>query len=145
MVHAVAALLSCIKELTKHDNHNGYKSHNWCGRSRQARKPLRVEIRGTEQILFWQPSDVESTVERNPSSGLSLIAESWKNYYALRLDELLGNNLNRTKRTIEEQTGEGGEGTIIIKVFASPRGVSRIKSQWRRCEVDTLKGFFTRS
>lgn len=141
MIHAVAALLSWIKELTKHDNHNGHKFHNWCGRSRQERKPLRVEIRGTEQILFWQPSDVESTVERNPSSGLSLIAESWKNYAYC--------DWTNCSETIWIESGANDRSangsTIIMKVFESPRGVSRIKSQWRRCEVDTLKGFFTRS
>lgn len=61
----------------------GHKSHNWCGRSGQARKPLRVEIHGAEQIIFWQPSDVKSTIERNPPSGPSLIAKSRK-YYAHR-------------------------------------------------------------
>lgn len=87
----VAALLSRIKELTKHDNHDGHKSHNrceksdgrtgWTRRGGESLSPNR-NIHGTEQILFWQPSSEESTVERNPPSGLSLIAELQRNYAA---------------------------------------------------------------
>lgn len=83
----VAALLSHIKELTKHDSH---KSHNRCeksdgrtdGRTRRESLSLNRNIHETEQILFWQPSSEESTVERNPPSGLSLIAELQRNYAA---------------------------------------------------------------
>lgn len=83
----VAALLTHIKELTKHDSH---KSHNRCeksdgrtdGRTRRESLSPNRNIHGTEQILFWQPSSEESTVERNPPSGLSLIAELQRNYAA---------------------------------------------------------------
>lgn len=131
VVLAVAAFLPRTKELTKHDNHDGHKSHNWCGRSGRARKPLRVEIHGTEQILFWQPSDVESTVEHNPSSGLSAYCGITKELcapaiaVARELSEAPGGNLGycRSKRV------RGG--AIIMKVFASPQGVSR---GWDRSE-----------
>lgn len=77
---AVAALLSATKELTKHDNHNGHKSHNWCGGG--AGKPLsELEIRVELNKYYFDDRPTWrawSSVIR--PRNCPLIAKSRKNY-----------------------------------------------------------------
>jgi len=115
------------------------------GRGEKASRPNR-NIHGTEQILFWQPSSEESTVERNPPSGLSLIAELQRNYAAWGFLEhvaIAGRKNNRehlcdSSILIETRTRARYNYESFASIAMESNGI-----EWRR-EMDKLKGFFLR-
>lgn len=45
--------LSRTKELTKHDNHNGHKSHNWCGGGTDRRESLSPSPKSMEPNKYY--------------------------------------------------------------------------------------------